>query len=255
VSDVHPAAARGFADGAGTYQRGRPDYPRQLLTWLREALFLEAGKTVVDLGAGTGKFTRLLIETGADILAVEPVDEMRAELTAALPGVRSASGTAQAIPAADESMDAVLCAQSFHWFASLEALADIHRVLRPGGRLGLVWNVRDERVDWVAAIAKILAPYEGDAPRHRTGGWRQAFDGTYFTDLVETQIGYAPEGPIREVVVDRFLSVSFIAALAADERAKITEQLESLMATHPELAGRQTMAMPYQTRAFQCVRK
>ncbi len=180
---------------------------------------------------------------------------MRAELAAALPGVTSAAGTAQHIPVASESVDAVLCAQSFHWFANTAALQEIHRVLRPGAMLGLVWNVRDESVDWVAATTRLIAPYEGDAPRFHTGAWRMPFDGTLFGDLIETQFKHRHVGPTREVVLDRVMSVSFIAALASDEKAKIAGKLEVLMATHPDLKGRPMIEMPYRTRAFYCTRR
>jgi SAM-dependent methyltransferase len=254
LNDVHSAASHGFAKGAETYQRGRPDYPPELLAWLGDALRLGSGRTVVELGAGTGKFTRLLARSGVDILAVEPVDAMRAELAAALPGIVSIAGTAQAIPVADERADAVLCAQSFHWFASTAALEEIHRVLRPRGKLGLVWNVRDDSVDWVAAITRLIAPYEGDAPRFGTGAWRQPFDGPLFTDLIETRMNHRHVGPPREVVLDRFMSVSFIAALADREQAKVRREIETLLSTHPALKGRQSVEMPYITRAYHCTR-
>ncbi|WP_245442530.1 class I SAM-dependent methyltransferase [Methylobacterium terrae] len=144
MSDLHPAAATGFASGADTYAKGRPDYPAALSTWLREALRLGPGRAVADLGAGTGKFTGLVAATGADVTAVEPVDAMRARLAASLPGVAALAGSAEAIPLPDGSLDALVCVQAFHWFSTPAALAEIRRVLKVGGRFGLVWNVRDE---------------------------------------------------------------------------------------------------------------
>ena len=105
---------------------------------------LGSGRRVLDLGAGTGKFTKYLLATGAEVVAVEPVVAMRERLTAAFPRVRALSGQAEAIPLGDATVDAVVCAQAFHWFATPAALAEIVRVLRPGGQLGLIWNVRDE---------------------------------------------------------------------------------------------------------------
>ncbi len=119
----------------------------------------------MDLGAGTGKFTRLLARTGARVVAVEPVDAMRAQLAEALPQVQALAGSAQSIPLANGFADALVCAQAFHWFATVEALEEMRRVLTAEGRLGLVWNVRDESLDWVAEITRIITPYEGDAPR------------------------------------------------------------------------------------------
>ena len=136
--EVHLAAARGFELGAQTYARGRPDFPQALDSWLCDSLQLGAGRTVLDLGAGTGKMTRLLVQTGADVIAAEPVDSMRAILVRDLPAVRALRATAQNLPLADASLDAVVCAQAFHWFATREALAEIRRVLKPGGRLLIV---------------------------------------------------------------------------------------------------------------------
>src|SRR5664279_4003391 len=108
---------------------------------------------------------------------------MRTQLVNGLPGVRCLAGNAEAIPLETSSTDALVCAQAFHWFANKSALREIHRVLRADGMLGLVWNVRDESIDWVAAITKIVTPYEGHAPRFHTGDWRKTFTGEHFTAL------------------------------------------------------------------------
>jgi SAM-dependent methyltransferase len=162
------------------------------------------------------------------------------------------AAAAEALPLADASVDAVTCAQAFHWFANERALAEIHRVLRPGGRLGLVWNVRDESVDWVAAITAILAPFETGTPRFHSGLWRQPFAGGPFTDPEETVFPYQHVGRPREVLVDRFLSVSFIAALPDAARAQVEDRLLALIASHPALRGRDTVSVPYLTHAFRC---
>jgi SAM-dependent methyltransferase len=254
MNNVHPSAAGGYQSGAGIYARSRPDYPEALLAWLDRALGLGPGRTCLDLGAGTGKFTRLLVRTGAEVTAVEPVAAMRDQLRAALPGLRVLEGAAQALPLPAGSVDAVACGQSFHWFAGPEALAEIHRVLRPGGRLGLVWNVRDESVDWVADLTAILAPYEGNTPRFRTGLWRRAFEGAPFTALEEVSLPHPHVGPPADVIVGRTLSVSFIARLPEAERSRVAAQVQALIDRHPELRGRETVAFPYLTRAFSCVR-
>ncbi|TMM16368.1 MAG: endonuclease III, partial [Actinobacteria bacterium] len=166
VDDLCPSSrvSRGFGLAADAYERGRPDYPADALAFLVERLDLRPGRTVADLAAGTGKLTRLLAPTGADVIAVEPIAEMRAKIE----GARVLDGAAEAIPLADASVDAVTVAQAFHWFRAGEALVEIHRVLRPGGGLALVWNVRDERDPIHAAVSEILAPLERDTPRrHR----------------------------------------------------------------------------------------
>ncbi|AQT94084.1 class I SAM-dependent methyltransferase [Pseudomonas azotoformans] len=254
MTGVHTSAQQGFSTQAVTYAQGRPDYPRQLTGWLAETLRIDAQSSVIDLGAGTGKFTRLLSTLAPTLTAVEPVAAMGAQLTKLLPDVRLVNGTAESIPLPSASADAVVCAQAFHWFSTEAALAEIHRVLRPQGRLGLVWNVRDESVDWVAAITDIITPYEGDTPRFHTGRWREAFTGEYFSEPEVTCFPYSHVGSPQEVIMDRFLSVSFIAALPEASKAVVTAQLQALIDTHPSLKGRDTVAFPYQTQAYVCHR-
>ena len=196
---IHHAAATGFAKGAATYVKGRPDYPPEVEDWLRGDLALRKGKTVLDLGAGTGKFIPSLRATDAAIFAVEPVPAMLAQLVECNPGITAKEGSAEHIPLADNSIDAVVCAQSFHWFARREALAEIHRVLKPGGVLGLIWNVRDESVGWVAALTEIMRPYEGNTPRHHTQKWRQLFPAEGFGPLHEWRFPNAHTGSPEQV--------------------------------------------------------
>jgi SAM-dependent methyltransferase len=247
---VHKAAQVGFSTQAGTYTQGRPDYPGEISGWLATTLKIAPDSTVIDLGAGTGKFTRLLQPLTSSLIAVEPVEAMRLEFARNVPDVKIIEGTAQAIPLDDESADALVCAQAFHWFAHSTALAQMHRVLKPDGRLGLIWNVRDESVDWVAAITEIITPYEGDTPRFHTGQWRQPFDGRYFSQPEVTCFNYTHSGSPEAVIMDRFLSVSFIAALPAEDKAAVTAQLRTLIQTHPALRDRDTIAFPYQTQAW-----
>ncbi len=252
MDQVHRAAKLGFTAEAQTYSQGRPEYPAELLPWLADQLGAVRGNTVVDLGAGTGKFTQLLVRTAADVIAVEPVQAMRNQLSGKLAQVPVLEGTADAMPLDSASVDALVCAQSFHWFATEPALAEIHRVLKPGGKLGLVWNVRDESVDWVAAITEIITPYEGDTPRHYKGEWRKPFTGRYFSSLEKSSFPYQHVGAAREVIRDRFLSVSFIAALPPQEKTRVESQLQTLIDTHPALRGHATIAFPYRTDAYCC---
>jgi len=254
MTGVHTSAQQGFSTQAVTYAQGRPDYPRQLTGWLADTLRISAQSSVIDLGAGTGKFTRLLSALAPTLIAVESVAAMGAQLTRLMPDVRLLNGTAESIPLPAASADAVVCAQAFHWFSTEAALAEIHRVLKPDGRLGLVWNVRDESVDWVAAITDIITPYEGDTPRFHTGRWRDAFSGKYFSQPEVTCFPYSHVGSPQEVIMDRFLSVSFIAALDDEPKARVTAQLQALIGTHPALKGRDTVAFPYQTQAYVCHR-
>jgi SAM-dependent methyltransferase len=251
---VHAAAAAGFSAGAAAYAAGRPEYPSEVEGWLREDLRLGPGRAALDLGAGTGKFLSRLRGVGARLHAVEPEPAMLQRLIADNPDVAAGAGTAERIPLADASMDAIVCAQSFHWFASRAALAEMRRVLKIGGALGLVWNVRDESVDWVAALTRIIAPYEGDAPRFSSGRWREVFPADGFSPLNERRCAHVHVGPPERVIVDRVLSTSFIAALEPAEREKVAVAVRALIAATPTLAGRAEVAFPYETRAFGCVR-
>ncbi|QAY93537.1 class I SAM-dependent methyltransferase [Pseudomonas sp. ACM7] len=247
---VHHSAAAGYKAGADTYVRGRPDYPPQVANWLTGTLGLNADKAVVDLGAGTGKFTGRLVATGAQVIAVEPVAQMLEKLSEAFPEVLAVSGTAMDLPLPDASVDVVICAQAFHWFASTEALTEIARVLKPGGKLGLVWNLRDSRVSWVPKLDAIVNALEGDTPRYYTGAWRRAFPHAAFGPLAEQRFSHGHTGSPEDVIFNRVRSTSFVEALPAEERAKVDEQIRALIAAEPDLRGRDVVAVPYETAAF-----
>jgi SAM-dependent methyltransferase len=219
---VHRAAATGFARGVEAYERGRPDYPPEALAYLQREFDLRPGRTVVDLAAGSGKLTRQLASLGCDVIAVEPVDEMRAAIGE---GIRAIDGTAEAIPLPDSSADAVTVAQAFHWFDGAKALAEIARVLRPGGALALVWNRRPvESSPLHAAISEIIAPYRGDAPAHSSGAWREAFAGR---ELAERRFEFTQRLD-ADGLADRVGSTSFVAALDEADRAPLLARVRAL---------------------------
>jgi SAM-dependent methyltransferase len=249
---VHPFASRGFGLAADAYRRRRPDYPQAAVDWLADALDLAPGRTVVEVGAGTGKFTVQLIATGARILAIEPVAEMRAAFVQTVPGVEIIDAIAEALPMTDGSADAIVAAQAFHWFDTTPALAEFHRVLRPAGRLGLVWNVRDSEVDWVAALEAILDDYAAAAPYHED--WRARLeDDPGFGSLTSAEFTHVQ--PLDAAgLVDRIASISFIATLDDASRAVALDRVRDLAKSHPAIVGQPVFELPYRTRAHWTVR-
>ena len=247
---VHRAAAVGFARAADAYERGRAMFPADAVAAMLASTGAAPGVTLLELGAGTGKLTRSLTGSGARVIALEPVAEMRAKLAAGVPGAELLDAVAEAIPLADESVDAVVVAQAYHWFDPEAATAEVARVLRPGGAVALVWNRRDERVAWMRELSRILDTRSGDAPRYRNGTWRRGFDGNpAFAPLeLHTWPHRGAEG--RDVVMARVASMSFVAALDDEPRATLLAQIEELVATHPDTRGREDVALPYVTELF-----
>jgi SAM-dependent methyltransferase len=254
---VHQAARVGFgtARSAAAYERGRPGYPPAAVAALVDRLGLAPGVAVVDLAAGGGKLTRQLLASGATVVALGPAAAMRAQLTLALPGVPVLAGTAEAVPLAAASLDAVAVGQAFHWFDGPRAVAELHRVLRPGGRVGLLWNVRDEALPWVAAITAIIDRHAGDAPRYRHGRWRAAFAAAAgFTPLRRRRFRHVHLLD-RAALLDRVASISFVAALPDADRARVLAEVEQVVAGEPTLAGTGPVGLPYRTDLYWCARR
>ncbi len=229
--------ARSFGLAAASYQHGRPGYPQALIG---SAVPRQARK-VLDLGAGTGKLTRLLVDAGLDVTAVEPDAGMRAQLAAAVPKAAVRAGSAEHIPLSDGAVDAVVVAHAWHWFDPALAVPEIARVLAPGGTLALVWNVRDESEPWAAELGALM---------HRTT--RQRIDTepvlpAPFGTPERLEIRWEHE-TTRAGIVDMVASRSYVIALPEAERARLLADVEHLLATHPDLAGRDRIAMPYLTR-------
>jgi SAM-dependent methyltransferase len=254
VANVHPAAARGFSVAARQYERSRPSYPEEAVDRLVQELEITRDSLVADLGAGTGKLTRLLAPTGARLVALDPVEAMRQACAQVVPEAWVLGGLAESLPFREGTFDGVVAGQAFHWFDGPRALEEIHRALKPSGRLGLIWNVRDESVDWVRRLTEIIDPYERTAPREKTHEWRAAFQMTdLFGSLNQRRF---PHSQILDVegLVERFASVSFIAVLPEQERAGVLGQIRDLAETHPDLAGRDSFELPYFTELYWCSR-
>ena len=234
--------AASFARVADAYEQSRPGYPADAVLWL-------AGETpcdVVDLGAGTGKLTRSLAALGHHVVAVEPLGEMLDRLRAAVPGVTAVAGSAESMPLPDGAADVVACAQAFHWFDQEPALAEIARVLRPGGRIALVWNVRDERVPWVSELSDAMVGRTGvdrgaAAPIEQSGLYGPVEHATFeHTQTVD-----------RDALRALVLSRSYCAVLPEEERAPILGRVDRLF---DEYARDGLLTLPYVVECFRAER-
>jgi ubiquinone/menaquinone biosynthesis C-methylase UbiE len=230
--------ARSFGAAADAYERARPSYPDEAVDWLLPA----GAHTVLDLGAGTGKLTRAQVARGLEVIAVEPIDEMRASLEATLPEVQALKGTAEDIPLPDQSVDVITVAQAWHWVDVELATAEAARVLKPGGTLGLIWNRRDEQVPWVQRLSQVMG--SGDA------------------EIIELDsITIAPPfGPTEtfttdwsrpmttDLLVEMAASRSYIITATPRRRREILDGIRALVAAEPTLGPE--FDFPYRTYCF-----
>jgi ubiquinone/menaquinone biosynthesis C-methylase UbiE len=238
MSDQH---ARSFGGVADAYDRGRPTYPREAAAWLVG----DQPVTVLELGAGTGKLTETLVELGHDVHATEPDEQMLAILEQRLPDVRTSQASAEEIPAPDGSYDVVVSAQAFHWFDLDRALPEIARVLKPGGRLALVWNQRDERIPWVRKLGAVIGSQE------QLREPAAALVASNRFGFVEDSVFRHWQVVDRESIQDLVLSRSNVAVLDEDGRAA---KLAEVLAFYDDYGrGMDGMQLPYEARCFRAV--
>lgn len=239
--ELHPLAAQ-FASVADAYERGRPEYPPATVGALAAELGLGRGDPVLDLAAGTGKLTRGLLAQGLDVIAVEPQGPMLEKLTEQIGAERVREGVAEAIPLEDAAVAAVTVADAFHWFDQAAALAEIGRVLRPGGDLAVVSTVPDwSGASWAHELGTIVT---GSRPEHPN------FDGPPWQEAVRAAGGWSEPREIRvtaarpadpERIVDHMASISWIAAMPGSERATTIERIRAVI-----LSGETPAEMPIQ---------
>ncbi|WP_430645718.1 class I SAM-dependent methyltransferase [Agromyces sp. GXS1127] len=237
-------AARSFGAVASVYGAARPGYPIEAVAWL-----VGDAHRVLDLGAGTGRLTEALVALDREVIAVDPVEEMLEELELRVPGVPRILGTAEDLPVEDASVDAVVAGQAWHWFQRERAVPEIARVLRTGGTLGLAWNSRDSSADWLreageiirerhdasasfAAHVRVGSPF-GPLESHRVE-WVERMSRARFLDLVRSRSHWLTSPP--------------------DEQRAVIAAIETLLVTHPDVAGADELAVPYVTHCFRTIR-
>ena len=233
---IDDARSLSFGEEAAAYERGRPSYPPEAIDWLLQ----KNARNVLDLGAGTGKLTVRLVERGLDVVAVDPIPEMLEVLRTSLPGTPALLGSAEDIPLPDDSVDTVLVAQAWHWFDPERATQEVSRVLRPGGRIGLVWNVRDERSGWVKDLGRIIGPEDDPSSR------RDVTLPAPFTDLERHQVEWTSY-LTPQALVDLVASRSYCITSPAAVRSKTLDRVRELLTTHPALVNATGLALPYVT--------
>jgi ubiquinone/menaquinone biosynthesis C-methylase UbiE len=246
---IDRSSAAAFAKVAESYERRRPSYPADLVEWVVSRLGLGPGRTVVDVGAGTGKLTRLLVPTGARVVAVEPLDEMRAQLEAAVPEVEALAGSAEALPLPDASADAITVASAMHWFDLGVALPEMHRVLRPGGGLAVVGQGRDSDDPLQDAVQEIVGRHLPD--RAELHGWRDGLAASPLFGPAKTFETRFEQLLDADGLAERVGTISYVARLPDAERAGLLAEVRALGAAQ----RRSPFPFRYRTRATVCARR
>jgi SAM-dependent methyltransferase len=243
MPSLHPQPEAAFSRVHEEYERARPLYADAALDWAFAQLAIPP-RTVLDLGAGTGKLTRSLVPRAGEVIALEPLAAMRGVLERELPGVRTLDGQAEAIPLADGSVDAVFAGQAFHWFRAQEAIGEAARVLRPQGSLVLVVNrVRRGEAAWFDAVRELM-PRSSAA--HPGSGWRELLALDERFDEPRTHGDPHDHRLPPDEVITYLRSHSSVAVLPPDEQSAALDRARALLAEHG-LAGEQELVLPYTT--------
>ena len=252
VSTVHETATEGYKAVGADYEKGRAGYPPEAAVFLLQRLgVIGSSAAVVEVAAGTGKFTRPLIAAGVRPVVVEPVAHMRETLASQIPGIEQRDGAAETMPFADSEVGAIVAAQAFHWFDGPATLREFHRVLGPTGGLGLVWNGQDRTIGWIDAVWREVDRRRGATPTWWTYAWREAFT----PECGFSPLEYAPfrhDHPTdRAGVIARVLSISFIARQSPEEQQPLVDHI---LRVCDEAGLPERFVLPYNCHVYWCRR-
>jgi SAM-dependent methyltransferase len=255
MDELTARRAKSFGPVAATYDRVRPGYPPDGVSWLLEeaaaaGIARARRRRVLDLGAGTGALTRDLVARGLDVVAVEPDPHMRAVLESRVPRADVRAGSAEELPVDDGDVDVVIGAQMWHWVDGDRATAEVARVLRPGGTLGLLWNLRDERVEWMAELGSVFG---GDDVHHRRAADVSLPAGAPFTAAAARDFRWSQELAPTDIV-DLVATRSQVQVMADAERSEVLARVGDFVASHPAVAGRGRIVVPYVTSCWRATR-
>ncbi|MGC4836412.1 class I SAM-dependent methyltransferase [Micromonospora vinacea] len=240
--------ALSFGAVASNYDRFRPRYPEVAVRWALDGL---SEARVVDLAAGTGILTRAVLALGHEVVPVEPDPGMRTQLAASTPGTTALAGSAEAVPLPDSTVDAVLVGTAYHWFDRELAHAEIARVLRAGGTFAPVWNIRDDSVDWVAELGRIA--HFGDRSTLQLIGEHPDFGPAF--DTVEQREFTHRTTLTPDELLGMVRTRSYWLTATTEDQQRVERELTELLTTHPALAGRDTIELPYRTLVLRARRR
>ncbi len=242
MEDRRDLGRSGFEQGS-LYSSGRPDYPLIALDYFKDALNLHAGTVAVDLGAGTGIFSRQIVPFLGKLVAVEPSTSMREEFRRLNRGIDVVDGSDCSIPLGDVSADVVFVAQAFHWFTLPDALIEIHRVLTPAGRLALIWNERDESVEWVHELSHAMQ-WDTRQPYEVGRDFTDDLLAGPFGDVERREFTHSQSLDHNGLML-RVSSTSYLTIMESAERDEILKAAQRVIAGLPE-----KVELPYCTTTY-----